>query len=340
MFRAIGHRAAAFSRRTTEPDDFAASLLGGQFEYLPVHGTTFDATLRILMLGDLVVQHGTDSAHITRGVVQPGLAGLIVPLRRQGGGATANGAAVVGRDAILVPGGTDFAVSCPAPQNWGSVALPAEMLAELAELAPAPVCVPGGLSLVTLSAAASERLVAAFDAARRLVDEAPAALQVPGCAEGLAMSLVEMVAGALAPGTAVTPQRRATREAMRVLRSAEDFLRQHLARPVYRDELCAALGVSRRKLHDAFVATVGMSPAAYLKLRRLALARRALRQAGPGQTLVKSVALSHGFWHLGYFAKDYREMFGETPSETAFGMAVRRGPAGAVGRMLELARSG
>jgi AraC family ethanolamine operon transcriptional activator len=31
---------------------------------------------------------------------------------------------------------------------------------------------------------------------------------------------------------------------------------------------------------------------------------------------VKSVALSHGFWHLGQFARDYRETFGETPTET------------------------
>ena len=32
--------------------------------------------------------------------------------------------------------------------------------------------------------------------------------------------------------------------------------------------------------------------------------------------LVKSVALTHGFWHLGQFAHDYRATFGEMPSET------------------------
>jgi AraC family ethanolamine operon transcriptional activator len=31
---------------------------------------------------------------------------------------------------------------------------------------------------------------------------------------------------------------------------------------------------------------------------------------------VKAVALSHGFWHLGQFAHDYRVSFGESPSET------------------------
>jgi AraC family ethanolamine operon transcriptional activator len=34
------------------------------------------------------------------------------------------------------------------------------------------------------------------------------------------------------------------------------------------------------------------------------------------ETPVKSVALDLGFWHLGYFARDYRERFGESPSQT------------------------
>jgi hypothetical protein len=43
---------------------------------------------------------------------------------------------------------------------------------------------------------------------------------------------------------------------------------------------------------------------------------------------VKSIALSHGFWHLGQFAHDYRATFGEAPSET-----LARGDAGAGPRL-------
>jgi hypothetical protein len=32
--------------------------------------------------------------------------------------------------------------------------------------------------------------------------------------------------------------------------------------------------------------------------------------------LIKSVALSHGFWHPGQFLHDYRETFGEMLSDT------------------------
>lgn len=102
----------------------------------------------------------------------------------------------------------------------------------------------------------------------------------------------------------------------RIVMGAEEYLGNHLDRPIYTDELCQVLGVSAASMADAFRATLTISPHRYLKLRRLNMVRAALlRRDGP-VPLVKSVALSHGFWHLGQFAHDYRELFGETPSET------------------------
>ena len=89
-----------------------------------------------------------------------------------------------------------------------------------------------------------------------------------------------------------------------------------LTLPVYTEQLCAALGVSARHLHDAFRAVLGISPHAYLKRRRLMLVHHALKFGGAEAPLVKSVALAHGFWHLGNFAHDYRELFGQSPSDT------------------------
>lgn len=50
-------------------------------------------------------------------------------------------------------------------------------------------------------------------------------------------------------------------------------------------------------------------------LRRMHLARRALRRAAGGET-VTDVATRYGFWQLGRFAVEYRALFGETPSAT------------------------
>ena len=63
-------------------------------------------------------------------------------------------------------------------------------------------------------------------------------------------------------------------------------------------------------------AAFGISPHRFLKLRRMSMVRAALRPYEGRMPLIKSVALAHGFWHLGQFAHDYRATFGETPSDT------------------------
>jgi AraC-like DNA-binding protein len=52
-----------------------------------------------------------------------------------------------------------------------------------------------------------------------------------------------------------------------------------------------------------------------------------LRQERASQLLVKSVALAHGFWHLGQFSRDYRDHFGEAPSKTLAGANCNKPPA-------------
>ncbi len=76
------------------------------------------------------------------------------------------------------------------------------------------------------------------------------------------------------------------------------------------------MGVSYRKLYSAFMLTRGESAFIHLKRRRLMMAHQVLSNAGSEATLVKTVALDHGFWHFSNFSKDYRKLFGETPSET------------------------
>jgi AraC-like DNA-binding protein len=101
-----------------------------------------------------------------------------------------------------------------------------------------------------------------------------------------------------------------------IVRMADAYLRANPMRPIYTDDLCGALGASPTRLAQAFSATFGISVHRFLKLRRLAMVRAALRSREGAAPLVKAVALSHGFWHLGQFAHDYRAMYGEAPSET------------------------
>ncbi len=77
-------------------------------------------------------------------------------------------------------------------------------------------------------------------------------------------------------------------------------------------ELTVELGLSRRTLQNACQEIVGLSPVQYLRALRLGEARRMMGRAAS----VTEVATQFGFWHLGYFARDYHTMFGELPSKT------------------------
>jgi AraC family ethanolamine operon transcriptional activator len=81
-------------------------------------------------------------------------------------------------------------------------------------------------------------------------------------------------------------------------------------------ELCAACEVPRRTLNRAFQNALGMGPATYLRRLRLNHAHRAFHRENDRSTTVTDVALELGFWHLGRFAEQYTELFGEAPHDT------------------------
>jgi AraC family ethanolamine operon transcriptional activator len=81
-------------------------------------------------------------------------------------------------------------------------------------------------------------------------------------------------------------------------------------------DLCHMAGVGKSRLHQAFSETYGISPGAYLYRLRLNSIRGKLLSGQPHPRSVKDVAIQHGFLSSGQFARTYREMFGELPSQT------------------------
>jgi AraC family transcriptional regulator, ethanolamine operon transcriptional activator len=307
---------AGFGHEFEDPDAFSTALMGGSFEYLPLPGHAFRARLDVLVLGDLVLQVGDQGAHTARGAIHDGLSILILTLPTRQARVRMNGQPTSPSLGYLSPGGREFHAHSEAEVSWGALAVPEAMLAQAAEMAPESIRLARMAGVLNLPEAPQRRLAGAVAAAAQMATQQPEALFQPGCAEGLVRSMQELLAETLNADSRLLPVTRATREAYRVVRDAEAFLEANLGRPIFRNQLCEALGVSLRKLHDCFMATTGMSPLAYLKTRRLMLARRALRRAEGGQGLVKAIALAHGFWHFGHFAQDYRAQFGESPSET------------------------
>lgn len=81
------------------------------------------------------------------------------------------------------------------------------------------------------------------------------------------------------------------------------------------ETLCHVAGASWATLLRAFKDSFGVSPKAYMKLRRLTAVREALLR-GDHEERISDIANRWGFWHMGSFAADYRRQFGELPSKT------------------------
>jgi AraC-like DNA-binding protein len=81
-------------------------------------------------------------------------------------------------------------------------------------------------------------------------------------------------------------------------------------------DLCRMAGVAKSRLHQAFSEIYGISPGAYLhRLRLTSIREKLLSEEAPPRS-IKDVAIEHGFLSSGQFARAYRNMFGELPSQT------------------------
>ena len=105
----------------------------------------------------------------------------------------------------------------------------------------------------------------------------------------------------------------------KALSRVEEFLAAKLDEPVSRAEIAEIAGFSIRSISRGFVKRHGVGPMTFLKQRRLEAVYRELLGVDGKITNVTDVAMKFGFNHLGKFAIAYRQMFGETPSQTLRG---------------------
>ncbi len=108
-----------------------------------------------------------------------------------------------------------------------------------------------------------------------------------------------------------------------LVRLVEDYTEAHFVRAITIEELASVASVRVRTIFAHLRRTRGCTPLQFLGWVRLQTAQ-AMFQEPEVHTSVTDVALHCGFTDLGHFARDYRQMFGEEPSQT-IASAKRRG---------------
>ncbi|ORW41743.1 hypothetical protein AWB90_20915 [Mycobacterium paraense] len=101
-----------------------------------------------------------------------------------------------------------------------------------------------------------------------------------------------------------------------VAKRAIDLMHAHPEKPWSTAQLARATGVSARALQRAFERSDQPPPMIYLRRLRLSRVHAELTASSPDSVTVTMIAGRWGFVHLGRFASEYHQLFGETPSET------------------------
>lgn len=119
----------------------------------------------------------------------------------------------------------------------------------------------------------------------------------------------------------------------RQLAQIEDWVEENLSETIGVEDLAAVADVSARTVQSVFRRRRGCTPMQFVLSRRLDRARELLQAPEP-QVTVAAVAMECGVFQFGRFAVQYRQRFGEKPSETLAraralqGLEARTGDAG------------
>ena len=300
----------------TDPDDYAASIRATRAEMTVMGRGHFTANLTRIDLHRLWMQRFSDN--LPRIAHSAAISGRATFSFRTQPGPSLLWAGVEMQPIKITrhsEGANTFQHSSGSA-CWGAMSLPAEDIAIVgAAVVGCDLTPPKDTLSVTPSPAAMAKLQRLHAAAGRLAEEAPEIIANPDAARGLEQALIEAMVSSLGEQS-VREDRSALRHHATILRRFRRAVEETPDQALYIPELCKAIGVADRTLRACCQEQLGMSPKRYLLLRRMHLARRALRDSASDITTVTEIATRYGFWHFGRFAGEYQFLFGEAPSAT------------------------
>lgn len=308
-----GRAAAIHAANTHDIDEQAALLRGWNQTYDQISAGPFRGSLVEARLdGVLLFREITSNALHQTGALPSGTIAVGVPVALRGNatfcGRPCDGTQLhvfSGRDAFefLSPRGLDI-VGFVLTECDLDGALTADEVETLLPSLGVPHLRPA-------DASAAERMRRIFADVCEVIAQSPELACDPLRLRSMSRDVVAALVAALspAPGDAVDVP---ARKRALIVRDARDLVTQWPDGYTSVEALCRTLLVSRRALQYSFQEVLGLKPSAYLRAVRMNGARRAMKHARS----VAEAATLWGFWHFGRFARDYKAMFGELPSQT------------------------
>ena len=303
-------------RTFTDPDAYRASNRRMRVEGFVIGRGTFRAESTSVQLDRLSIRRSEETLPRIARYAGDSKIFEIVFVTRRDQQAFVNGIELSHGHVVVVGAGSEGYNRTATACRWGSVFLTHEALASVGQaIIGRELTAPPFTHSIKPPSPLLSRLVNLHEATGHLAKTAPDILAKPEVGRAMEQALMEAMVSCLVCGDPANVHT-SHRHHARVMRRLEEAIQANPDEPLYMADLCRALGVSYRILRACCQEHLGMSPKRYLWLRRMNLARRALRRAHPQRTTVTEIAGNYGFWELGRFSVTYRSLFGESPSTT------------------------
>lgn len=310
-------RQGFYSHVATDVDDQAVNLTGWRQLYDQLTPGRFTGSIHELWIDGMQIFHESTS-HVLRQscVVDSESWWFGIPVA--GGEGCKLGSSAIGADTIAMrPGRSQFELLTPNSFQILGLVVDRQDLERHIQALNQSSLLPRAMQDELLKIRPGQRM-RLQELVRQILEEAartPDIVVNPSSSESIRIAVLDALADVCSTHEAAgrAPYRQMSH--YKIVRQVRQHLLQNQIETITVVDLCQRFAISRRTLQYAFQDVMGMSPNAYLRTIRLNGVRRCLRDPNSGVTSVQAAAADWGFWHLSQFARDYRELFGELPSE-------------------------
>jgi AraC-like DNA-binding protein len=278
---------------SADPDEFISFIRPKGCEILVTERGLFEARGILIDIGGLYLQRRRE--RLARLVEVDMQRSGIVFLTEPGPPMFWNGAEIGLQDLAMFSPGDRYVSRTSGSTAWGSMSLAGDDMDA--------VCVSyfgntrawnGSYRVITPSPGALARLRLLHSAAGQMGEASSKASASSASPSGLGQSLIQAMLECI-DVPAVRSESTAVQHHRLIIRRFHETLEMDPLRALHVPETSQAIGISGRTLRMACQEQLGISPTQYLLLRRMRLARRALRRADPNVTTVTDIATDLGF---------------------------------------------
>jgi AraC-like DNA-binding protein len=297
-------------------DEYSAAIGAAKVNLFVTAGGEFRGRLTWLNLGGLHVLRGRENLPRIGFVVLPSAhANISFPASEQSA-LTYCGLSLNPGDVVFHALGERAHQRTVGEADWCLISLAPEPLAACSKaITGQSVRPPSEGRVIVPAPGVSKALLNLLSKACRLAETRRELISNPEVARALEQELLHALVNCLSTENAERISRWRRRHTDIMVRF-EEVLATRSGSHLNLSELCTAIDVPDRTLRLCCAEFLGVSPLRYYLLRRLNMARSALRRADPETVSVAEIARDHQFTELGRFAVAYRAIFGETPSST------------------------